>query len=268
MRCFGLNVLVILTVVIGFTKASLAQDDIAPEGVVHRISFEIAVIRPHSKDDPAMSAIWTADGLSCRNITLKGLIGDAYGLRQDQIQGGQKWSSETGYDLTAKVSVEDIKELGTQTYLQKNLLLRELLTDRFKLHFHMSTQSTRIYELLPLHPGAQSGLTQAANRQDASLTLASNAILARGVSTNAFAAQLGGILGIPIIDKTGYSGRYTFELHWSPEAPAGGAVGRDPASVFLAIRSALSDQLGLTLSEHKESVPLMVIDSVQRPTEN
>ena len=62
-----------------------------------------------------------------------------------------------------------------------------------------------------------------------------------------------------IIDKTGLTGKYDVELTWAPnnEPDAG-------PSIFTAIQ----EQLGLKLESSKAPVDVVVIDHLERPSEN
>jgi uncharacterized protein (TIGR03435 family) len=87
---------------------------------------------------------------------------------------------------------------------------------------------------------------------------------------------LSSILRRTVVDKTGLIGLYDLKLQWTPEGgglpatpPAGGVVpeppsDRDGPSVFTAVQ----EQLGLNLESTKAPVEVIVIDSVQRPSEN
>ena len=66
----------------------------------------------------------------------------------------------------------------------------------------------------------------------------------------------------PLIDKTNLTGLYDFKLQWSPEL--GPATSPDQPGLFTAIQ----EQLGLKLQSAKDPVEVLVIDSVQKPTEN
>ena len=78
----------------------------------------------------------------------------------------------------------------------------------------------------------------------------------------------------PIINKTGLSGLYDFKLEWSPDLGDCGVGPKRPRPAAPEVISApslftaLQEQLGLKLESAKGPVEVLVIDSVQRPTEN
>ena len=93
-------------------------------------------------------------------------------------------------------------------------------------------------------------------------------------------------LGRKVLDKTGLDGLYDFELTFSPEglespfgrglplpppgagAPAGSASAAPTASDPLPSLFTAIQELGLKLESAKGPVEVLVIDSVEKPTEN
>ena len=95
----------------------------------------------------------------------------------------------------------------------------------------------------------------------------------KGVTLEQYAQRLSGQTDRPVIDKTGIAGLYNFHLEFTPDEstpwliPPGGAAPSDPAggpSIFTAIQ----EQLGLKLESAKGPGETLVIDSVERPSEN
>jgi uncharacterized protein (TIGR03435 family) len=89
-----------------------------------------------------------------------------------------------------------------------------------------------------------------------------------GTISEALAGPLA--FGRPIIDKTGLTGRFDFMLEWAHErrttAGSDSPVASDP--IGPTPLEALRDQLGLKLESAKASIPILVIDKVERPSEN
>ena len=70
-----------------------------------------------------------------------------------------------------------------------------------------------------------------------------------------------------LVDKTGLSGVYSLKLSWEPQdlsAAASGASEHSGPTLFTAVR----EQLGLKFETRKESVDLIVLDQIERPSEN
>jgi uncharacterized protein (TIGR03435 family) len=75
---------------------------------------------------------------------------------------------------------------------------------------------------------------------------------------------LEGPSGRYVVDKTGLTGRYDFELRWTPDdTPTDSALAGGP-SIFTAVQ----EQLGLRLKSTRAPVEVLVIDSAEQPTPN
>jgi uncharacterized protein (TIGR03435 family) len=82
------------------------------------------------------------------------------------------------------------------------------------------------------------------------------------------------VLDRPVIDQTGLAGRYDFTLTWTPdETQFGGRGGQapppaDPANAPPGLFTAIQEQLGLKLESTKAPVDVVVIDRLEKPSEN
>ena|SRR5579871_2864971 len=96
------------------------------------------------------------------------------------------------------------------------------------------------------------------------------------IPTSFLAGALSDILGRQVIDKTGFNGTFDFTLEFAPDqsignAVVGGRLGQAAAPVETTSASifvALQEQLGVKLQAAKGPVETLVIDSVERPSEN
>jgi uncharacterized protein (TIGR03435 family) len=87
----------------------------------------------------------------------------------------------------------------------------------------------------------------------------------------------GGVMDKPVIDQTGLSGKYDFELKWTPDESqfaqfrGVGAVVPQPTGDLKAppnLYTAMQEQLGLKMRTEKFLADVIVIDHVDRPSEN
>jgi hypothetical protein len=106
------------------------------ETAAPRPSFEVAAIKPNRKDSPCCTyGGKEPGGYRIRNVSLKSLIAEAYGLPEIQISGGPGWIGLEHYDIEAKMSdsqYRQIEKLGKrQQEHQTNLMLQSLLAARF-----------------------------------------------------------------------------------------------------------------------------------------
>jgi uncharacterized protein (TIGR03435 family) len=142
-------------------------------------------------------------------------------------------------------------------------MTQTLLAERFKLKFHFETKDLDVYDLVVDKNGPK--LKPLKEGEDFHCTRDNTEMC--GLSSPAqMATWLNYIVGKPVLDKTGISGRYemliTFDVY--------SAQGRTPPENYdkPSLEDALRDQLGLRLVPHKEPMPVLVIDHIERPSEN
>lgn len=93
-----------------------------------------------------------------------------------------------------------------------------------------------------------------------------------------FSWIVSGMLDRPVLDQTGLTQHYDFKLEWTPEPPPDLGARADaganvpprelPPASGPDIFTALREQLGLKLESHKGPVEVMVIDHIEKPSEN
>ena len=88
---------------------------------------------------------------------------------------------------------------------------------------------------------------------------------AQAVSITELASAIGRFVDHPIDDRTGLTGRFDLDVTFLPQA--GGPAPRDPGDAPF-IFNAVQEQLGLKLEPAKTPIEVLVIDAIERPTEN
>jgi uncharacterized protein (TIGR03435 family) len=210
-------------------------------------AFDVASIKPNLQG-PGSSGISSETGrIAARNVTLKGCIHSAYDIPEAQIFGGPKWVDEDRYDIDAKAP-------GPAGDHEMMVMLRSLLTERFKLVFHRETRPLSSYTLVV----GKKGITAKRSEPGTNWTTSSSrrSIDATACTMEHLAAKLAGVLHAPVVDRTGIDGAFDFKLEWTPDELQSG--------VF----AALEEQLGLKLEGRKVPTEVIVIDSVVKPSEN
>jgi len=224
------------------------------------------------------------------------LVTYAYGVQNFQISGAPGWLSSDKYDIDARMdsSVSDaLKKLSQdESGLERQRMLQKLLTDRCKLVVHRETKHLPLYALVIAKNGpklheAKSGDTYPngfkgpeGRSGSGMMRMSPTQLIAQGTPLKLLVAHLSRQLGRPVIDKTGLTGKYDYTLQWAREegqgggirAPEGGTPGPDTAGLAEpsgpSIFTALPEQLGLKLESEKGPVEIVVIDHVERPSEN
>jgi uncharacterized protein (TIGR03435 family) len=83
----------------------------------------------------------------------------------------------------------------------------------------------------------------------------------RGVEFSTLVTSLSSWVDRVVIDRTGLSGKFDWDLQWTPEALTTAASPQGSLSIF----TALSDQLGFKLEPQRDSVDVLVVERVERP---
>jgi uncharacterized protein (TIGR03435 family) len=235
-------------------------------------SFEVATIKPSDPNSPGQMLTIQGDRMVTRNTSLSFLITFAYGLHPKQIVGGPSWLDSEKYDINAKPDVE-----GQPNDKQIKSMLQKLLTERFKLTFHKEKKELSAYSITVGKNGAR--LTKSEGDPNGLPGLGFRG-LGKLVVRNATISDFAGlmqtvVLDRPVVDQSGLAGRFDFTLDWTPEpSQFGGRGGQapqpgadDPAAppdLFTAIVA----QLGLKLDSAKLPVDVLVIDKVEKPSDN
>jgi len=235
-------------------------------------AFEVATIKPVDPDAQAGRYIVMQGPhrLIAKNYTLKLLIAAAYSLNPRTISGGPGWIESEHFDILA-VTPGDVQP----THDEQMAMLRNLLADRFQLTFHREQKEFSIYELRIGKNGPK--MKQSASPPDEPAALISTVypqrilLPARNTTMGEFATLMQrAILDRPVVDKTGLSGKYDFDLEWAPDqSQFGGDIPPAPSDAPAApLFVAIQEQLGLKLEATRGPVAALVVDKVERPSGN
>jgi uncharacterized protein (TIGR03435 family) len=236
-------------------------------------AFEVATIKPGDPNSRARIArMQSAHQWSAKNYSVKYMVAAAYNVPPRAVIGGPDWIDSSLYDILATTPGESQPKLDEQM-----LMLRSLLTERFKLTFHREPREVPVYTLSVLKTGPK--LNESAAPPGSQPVLVNTvfpgekiALPARNATMSQFASMLQrSVLDRPVLDKTELSGTYDFDLEWTPDdTQFGGNLPPVPPENIKKpdLFTALQQQLGLRLESTRAAVDAIVIDSVQRPSEN
>ncbi len=213
--------------------------------------------------------------------------------RDVRFDKGPDWiyAEESRYAINAKADDSAPQEV------MNGPMMQALLEDRFKLKIHRETRETPIYaltvakgglKLKPWEPGSCiiRDLTQYPPQpidRDGPPPCTIGRMISRGHSEmfspgatmDELARALGGAAGRPVIDRTGIEGRFNFKIQFTPDpstvrVPPGvepPVAASDDAPAFPSIFTVLGD-LGLKLEPSKGPREFLVIDHIEKPSEN
>ena len=235
-----------------------------------RSEFEVASVKRNVTGDLGRYFKPAAGRVTVSNMTVKDLLTIAYEVRDFQVSGGPSWIDSEHYDIEAKTN-------GNSARKQMADMLQALLEDRFKLKAHRDTKEMPIYVLTV----AKNGLKIQPANEGSCITRNPGTQLAPGQKQSDFCGYVGirggnlettkqsmpdlaktlsAVLGRTVVDKTGL--REAFDIHL--EFASENAPDSTNPSIFTAVR----EQLGLRLESAKGPVDVLVIDQVDRPSEN
>jgi uncharacterized protein (TIGR03435 family) len=248
---------------------------LAALGCASAQSFEVATIKPNSaNDNRAMIRMEPGGRFNATGMTVKALIGMAFNVRDFQVQGAPGWLGAERFDVSAKAP----DGMGDRIPMdQIRVMLRALLEERFQLKTHEETKESSVYALVLGKNGHKMTAAEPGpSGQRGMMTMGRGQLKADRIAMPQLAQMLSGQLGRTVLDKTELAGEFNVKLEWTPEvAHAGGLAG--PPSPDAApptdnsgptIFTALQEQLGLRLESTKGPVQMIVIDKVERPSEN
>ena len=255
---------------IPFIAAAQTADTNAPE-------FEAASVKPNPPGTP-FGGMRGGPGSSspgqihCEATTLRGVVARAYGVQRFQIVG-PRWFDEERFDILAKIPP------GT-TMPRFQLMLQKLLADRFHLELHRENRLSSVYELtlakaglklrtvpVPSTPALPSGNVPSEHSPVLQWGSAGEKteLHGRGATIRQLLIWLTEETGREIVDKTGLTEAYDFDMLWTRPSST------EPNDGLLAatLDSAIEKYLGLKVIARKVPVEMLVIDRLDRsPVEN
>jgi uncharacterized protein (TIGR03435 family) len=281
-------------IVFGLVHATPIQARPQVEDTATAPAFESVSIKPSTLSTATNAGgsahmirmMHSPDGFMAANASLREVIQEAYGVQANQIVGGPDWLNSAAYDIEAKAGKPEADQPSfDQVAGAHRRMLQTLLADRFKLTLHRETKPLASFALVLAESGPKlqpvrgdemmkgpDGRPVATRRMK--LDLASAQVMgieAQGTSVDEFAQLLSRQLGSAVVNKTGLTDSYDFNLHWASD-PNRSSNETDansvPSTSGPSLSAALQDQLGLKLEPQKAPMEILVIDHVEKPTEN
>lgn len=234
-------------------------------------SFEVATIKPTKPDEQRKAFLVRGRRFQTINVSLNEMISFAYGVHAKQVMGAPSWAETDKFDIDAQPDGE-----GAPSDKQWKGMLQKLIVERFKLTFHRDKKELSVYVLSVAKTGQK--LTKSEGDPNGLPGL-----FFRGLGdlhvTNANMADFAGlmqqaVLDRPVLDQTELSGRFDFTLKWTPDDSQFGGMGAkippptDSATAPPGLYTAIQEQIGLKLDATKAPAEVLVIDHVEKPSEN
>jgi uncharacterized protein (TIGR03435 family) len=267
--------------------ASVASPDNAKASYVPTLTFDVASVRESPQADSYMVsggfAAHTSD-FRVTNWSFLNLIISAFGVQHYQVVGlPNSWAmfnvqakaDATADEKLAKLSKED-------EMLEQQHMLQALLADRFKLKTHWETREGQVYNLVVAKNGPKmlrsTGAPSSAEEQKVWGDRPVPALYQRGSSMSGFdlvghgcsmerlTETLAGQFGRPVLDKTGLSGTYDFTLSYLGRFAEDRRDG--DTNPRRTLDEAIQDLLGLKVELGKGPIQVLIVDHIEKPSEN
>lgn len=228
-------------------------------------AFVVASVKPSEhlvgRDVGVNRLTYSRDGLRGRNVNLKQLMVEAYGLRPYQVTGPD-WLDTDEYDIEARSN-------GPTPTDELLTMLQTLLNERFRLSFHRETRQATVYALIvdkggpKIHPLPDSSASRSVvipNFRGGLNDLAEIIGVQLSIPTPAAGADppvpyRASGPPPPVVDSTGLTGLYEINLDLKPE------ITRD---IFTTWQRFLQEHCGLKLESGKSQIAVLVVDRAER----
>lgn len=259
-------------------------------------TFKVVSVKRSRREENSLRQV-TPDGITFIDLPPEELIEIAYGkdfgdfgfrdLKNDQLLGGPSWARNwlgpeglnyEGYDVVAKVDESLARRFGEDRdghlfwngrcpYRHEMLLMfQSLLAERFKLKLRRETREVPIYALVVAQKDPKILHTKFALPPPP--CPADMHCLQAYTSMPRLAEVFSERLDRPVVDQTGLNGGYHIKLQWLQKpSVAGTHIAPNFASTAFMF-AALEQQMGLKLEPTQGPVDFLVIEHIERPTEN
>jgi len=218
-------------------------------------------------------------------------------LGQSLVPQLPRWAMTDRFDIQASAA-------GNPTKGDMRQMMRTLLADRFQFSLHTEVREIPVLAIVLANPGKPGKQLQPhpvdapCPTSTADATTTSTALLqtvpggfpaicngivgmtpgtsgrirsgARNVTMDFLANYLSGegTFGRPVVDATGLTGAYDFAIEWAPQGRPPPGSDFTPDLSGPTFEQAIGDQLGLKLESRKQSMDVIVVDRVERPSAN
>jgi uncharacterized protein (TIGR03435 family) len=255
------------------------------------MTFDVASVRENKEADLRagimMSGQFTPHTTNLRliNWRIESILSAAFGIQEWQVVGAPKWPFPTVFVIEAKGDSDADAKMAAlpqdEQRMEQRHMFQALLADRFKLKTHWETKEGDVYNLVVAKAGPKLGAAGSIPlTPEEQKNFGDNPVrplyqkndehgydfVAHACPMEMLVGMLTAQFGRPVIDKTGLTGKYDFVVkykdRWDRDRKA------DDMDPTPPLDRALEDELGLKLEAAKGPVKVLVIDHVEKPSEN
>jgi uncharacterized protein (TIGR03435 family) len=233
--------------------------------------FDVLTVKPSDPNRPGKLFTIRGRHVMTINTTVSDLVTFGYSIQTKQMENAPAWFDEK-YDLDGVPDVE-----GQPNIQQMRILIRDALVERFGLKFHNEQRELSVYALTLAKGGPKMTITADKPSTPGNFLFGG---LGRLRVTNSTMKDFchgmqEAVMDKPVVDQTGLTERYDFNLNWTPDQSQFVAMGAhvpppntDDPNAPPSLYVALQEQLGLKMESTKANTDVMVIDHVEKPSAN
>lgn len=266
---------VLMVCTLAFATRHVSQ----PHAQATTLTFEVASVKKVSESaQPAVGrpqGVRAGGGFDAVGTVVR-FVMYAYDVADFEVVGGPDWLRTDRFEITARAGREASVD-------ETRRMLRSLLEERFRLRAHTESRQMSHYVLRVAKPDGRLGPQLVRNENQCASKVAppagvpSRAATLTGCGPIEYLVRTtSNMLAARVVDETGLDGSYEFSLYAAPERPRSinGSVvpGIDPSVPsdpnLPTYSVALTEQLGLKLEVVRSPVSVVVIETVQQPSEN
>jgi len=239
-----------------------------PPPYAQTAQFEVASVKRSTSTAPGFTMQPEPGRFAATNVPLRFIIMAAFRAPGWGLDGGPGWIDTERYDIQAT----EPDGVPPQQWPER---LRSLLIERFKLTTHTEQRSMQGFALaLARSDGRLGDRLRRTDSCEKTMSLplcgqsrgSDHSFQMNGLPLTTLVSNLRQRVGGPVEDRTGLTGAFVVELDWALERSPGSPDAVPDDGVVLT--TALQEQLGLKLQRERVNVDVVVIDRVERPTEN
>jgi uncharacterized protein (TIGR03435 family) len=231
-------------------------------------AFEEASIKPAKPGASGMSfQLTAAGGFMAARISVSALVQMSYGKKPFLIHGLPAWAENEEWAIVATTtpSTPPVNPPVINDDFRKRL--KGLMASRFQMKSHTEQRELPVYVLVVAKGGPR--FPQPDGGPFRLLRSGGGAIVHQGAAKiPMLVSLLANNFDRPVLDETGLTGSYNLNLKWTPDLKPGTTTSAptDPAGPSLF--TALEEQLGLKLQAARRPIEVLIIDHIDRPSEN
>lgn len=232
-------------------------------------SFEVATIKLSDPNSQGKGFGGPPGKFQTFNTTLNDLLMFAYQVQIKQIVSAPGWAESDKFNIVGKQDTP-----GQANEAQTQAMMQKLLVSRFGLKFHMDKKELPAYILTVAKSGPKLKTSEGdPNNPSAFFFRQLGDLTFRNITMESFSKWMQTVLDRPVVNHTDLQGHFDGRLKWNPDESQFAIFGvkvvhSDAPDAPPDLYKAIQEQIGLRLDAGKPNVDVIVIDHVEKPSEN